>query len=270
MRQLSHVMALMCGLLMVACTGRGQTLDDIPTLVPDVDTLATQVIQTQNAPPIGYRGGVAYEVIDASLRPLDGWHAQVQLGFDGSFSQTNRQTSAEAAALLWVNTVASARRVIVSSDGELLQRPEGDTFEAVALGPDAFMVREGGCLSNVEDSARTAANLTAGALVGGVKQAFPTGRRETVNGFEAWEYRFLLDDMELPAVRFAEDTRVTGMRGELWVAPEWDAVVRYYVTLELENARLLLNDLPVNGQLRLRYDLLEANTLPNITVPFGC
>ncbi|MEO0565387.1 MAG: hypothetical protein AAF125_24985, partial [Chloroflexota bacterium] len=207
---------------------------------------------------------------DTNLTALDGYEYRVELGFDGVFSQTNRATSATAAATVFANTVASSRRVIIESDGELLQRPEGESFEAVALGPDAFMVRGGTCLSNVEVDAMTAANITAGALVGGARSAVPTGRKEIVNGFEAWEYRFELDNMNLPAVRFSQDTRVTTLVGEMWVVPEIDAVARYYVTMGLENARLLLNNLPVTGQLRLRYDLLDAETVPNITVPFGC
>jgi hypothetical protein len=261
---------LMLVLSMTACRGRGQTLDDIPTLIPNVDALSTSVAQTETAPPEGYRETVSYETVDNNLRDLDGWHYRVQLGFDGVFSQTDRVTSATAAATVYGNQIASSRRVIVESDGELLQQPEGASFEAVRLGPDAFLVRNGVCLSNAEDAAMTATNISAGALVGGARNATPTGRREVVNGFTAWEYRIDLEQTNLPAVRFAEDTEITAMAAEMWVAPEIDAVVRYYVTLDLQNARLLLNDLPVSGQLRLRYDLLEANTQPNITVPFGC
>jgi hypothetical protein len=91
-----------------------------------------------------------------------------------------------------------------------------------------------------------------------------------VNGIEAWEYQFELANMSLPMMRFAGDTRITSMLGEMWIAPSVNAVGRYWVTLNIENARLLANDLPVSGQLRLRYDLYDVGILPNITVPFGC
>jgi len=160
--------------------------------------------------------------------------------------------------------------VVVSTAGELLQRPEGETFEAVQLGPDAFLVRGGTCLSSADDDARTAVAINAGDLVGGVRQALPAGQQATINGVKAWRYDFAAEDLNLPPMRFVEDTRITSFAGEMWVAPEYDTVVRYWVTLTVENARILANDLPVNGEVRLRFDLYDVGTLPNITVPFGC
>lgn len=261
---------LAVALALSACRPRGMTLEDIPTLAPPVDVLATQTSLTQNAPPVGYERQVSYESIDQTLRRVEGWRYEVLLEFDGVFSQTTREVSGRAEATVYYNQVSDARRVLVSSQGDLLQRPEGEAFEAVRLGTDAFLVRRGTCLSNVPDDALTAANISAGALVGGVRNAYPVGRQAVVNGQQAWMYQFELTDMLLPAVRFADDTRITEMLGEMWVAPQIDAPVRYWVTLTVENARLLLNDLPVTGQLRLRYDLYDVGTLPNISVPFGC
>lgn len=265
-----HIMPVLLVMLLAACGGRGLTPDDLPTRVPSIDALATSVVLTENAPPPPYNEQISFDRVDSNLRELEGWHYTVLLAFDGAFAQTGRETSAEARAEVWFNQIASARRVVVESSGELLQRPEGDTFEAVQLGPDAFLVQRGVCLSNVEADARTAASLTAGELVGGPRVAVPFGRREVVNGIEAFEYRFEVDALALPAVRFAEDTRITEMNGELWFSAEYGVVVRYWLTLQLENARLLTNDLPVTGQLRLRYDLLDVGTIPNISVPFGC
>lgn len=265
-----YLLLMILIVVLSGCRQRGLTLDDLPTVVPSVDDLATSTALTAQAPPEGYRESVSYSTIDQNLRLLDGWRYEVLLAFDGVFTQIDRETSGMAEATVWFNPIANARRVIVNSEGELLQRNEGDSFEAVALGDDAFLVRGGTCLSNVEDDARTAANISAGALVGGVRYAVPTGRKQVVNGVEAWEYRFELADMNVPSLRFADDTRITRMTGELWVAPTYDAVVRYWVTLEIENGRLLLNDLPVTGQLRLRFDLYDVGVQPNITVPFGC
>ena len=64
---------LLTVLALAACQRRGQTLEDIPTLIPDLDTLATSVAQTETAPPEGYRESVTYETVDGNLRELDGW-----------------------------------------------------------------------------------------------------------------------------------------------------------------------------------------------------
>lgn len=263
------ILLLLIGLL-AGCRGRGMTPDDIPTLVPSVDDLATAVMLTENAPPPGFRDAVSFEQVDKNLRELEGWRYEVLLEFEGVFTQTNRPTDARAEATVWYNQLGSARRVLVESSGELLQRPEGETFEAVRLGPDAFLVRGGNCLANAEEDARTASAITAGDLVGGARNALPTGERERINGVETWRYDFSLDDLRLPAVRFAEDTQINEFRAEMWVSPVHNAVIRYWVTLDMQNVRLLNNDLPVSGQLRLRFDLYNIGDIPNITVPFGC
>ncbi|MEO1439471.1 MAG: hypothetical protein AAFV33_03655 [Chloroflexota bacterium] len=256
--------------LVVAGCRAGITPDDIPTLIPSIQELATSEFMTENAPPPGYRDAVAFPQIDDNLRDLEGWRYVMLLEFEGAFSQTNRPTVARAEATIWYNQLGSAKRVLVESSGDLLQRPEGELFEAVALGPDAFLVRNQNCLSNAEEDARTAASITAGELLGGVRQALPTGQRAIINNLESWRYDFAVENMNLPAVRFAEDTTISDLSAELWVAPKYDAVSRYWVTLQLGNGRLLSNDLPVTGELRLRFDLYDVGDIPNITVPFGC
>ncbi|MFZ4813435.1 MAG: hypothetical protein ACOYL5_02785 [Phototrophicaceae bacterium] len=258
------------GLLVMLAACQPQPPATIPTLIPSIDALATSVMMTENAPPVGFRESVSFERIDQHLRQLEGWRYTVRLDFDGLFSQTSRETSATAEATVWFNQVGDARRVLVESNGELFQRTAVEQFEAVQLGPDAFLVRRGVCLSNAVADARLAASLSAADLVGGVRRSIPTGRRERINGADVWEYNFLVEDVSLPSVRFAEDTRITRFSGELWVDPVHNAAVRYYVTLSIENARLLESTLPVSGDLRLRYDLYDIGQIPNISVPFGC
>lgn len=254
-----------------ACSAdRGMRPEDLPTRVPSVEILGTAVVLTENAPPPGFREAVSFPEVDATLPELEGWRYVVQLEFDGIFSQTARETDASARAEVWFNQIGAARRVLVESSGELLQQPEGATYEAVRLGPDAFLVQSDVCLTNAEEDAQTASNLRAGDLVGGVESAVPTGRQQVLNGVQAWEYRFAPDAINLPAVRFADDTRVTNITGEMWVAPEFNAVVRFYANIDVENGRLLTNNLPVTGRLLLRYDLFDIGVVPNITVPFGC
>jgi hypothetical protein len=270
MRTTLPLLLCLMTLLIVSCRGRGLTLDDLPTIIPPPDVISTSVALTENAPPPGYREALTFERVDRNLREIEGWRYVVLLEFDGIFSQTNRPTTAYARATVWYNQIGDARRVVVESSGELLQRPEGETFEAVRLGPDAFLVRGSNCLGNAEDDAQAASAITAGDLVGGARNALPTGQREIINGEESWRYDFGQGDLVLPAVRFADDTRITSMNSEMWVAPAHDAVVRYWVLLNIENARLLSNDLPVSGQLLLQYDLHDIGDVPNISVPFGC
>lgn len=267
-------LALLCllALLLAACQSqRGQTLDSVPT-VASIDTVnlaATAQVMTENAPPPGFRDSVSFPEIDAGLLELPGWRYIVTLEFDGVFARTPRPAQASARAEVWFNQLGSARRVLVETSGEMIGREENAVYEAVRLGPDSFLVRAETCLGNAGADAETAANLRAGLLVGGVQRATPTGRRATLNGAEAWEYAFLPGDLTLPSIRLdAGGSLAAG--GELWVAPQHNAVVRFYVNLEVENAFIFDRQLPVSGQVILRYDLYDVGVAPNITVPFGC
>ena len=264
-----------CGLLIIMLAGlaagcssqRGQRLEDLPTPA-SFDSLATAQFLTQNAPPPGYQGPVSYPEVDGGLNALPGWRYIVHLEFDGVFARTPRPTSANANAEIWYRQVGSARRVVVQTAGELLG-PEDNAFEAVRLGPDAFLVRQDLCLTDAPD-AMTAADLRAGTLVGGVRQALPTGKRATINGEDAWQYTFTAADLNLPSIRPAEGGQFTLTSGELWVAPAHGVVVRFYVNLEVSDSVIFDRQLPVSGQVILRYDLYDIGVTPNITVPFGC
>lgn len=258
--------------LLAACNPqRGQRLEDIPTPA-SFDALqqaATAEMMTQNAPPPGFRERVSFPEVDARLTELPGWRYIVTLGFDGALAADGQPTSATARAEVWFNQLGSARRVLVEAAGELIGTEEDMAFEAVRLGPDAFLVRRDTCLSSGPDAA-SAADLRAGRLVGGVLQAVPTGRRATLNGLEAWEYSFSAQDLNLPSVRLEPGGRISAAVGELWVAPAHNVVVRFYVNLNVENAVIFDRELPVSGQVILRYDLYDVGTAANIAVPFGC
>lgn len=262
-----------CGLaLLAACNPqRGLRLEDIPTPA-SFDALqeaATAQVMTENAPPPDYREQVSFPETDSGLTGLTGWRYIVTLGFDGAFAADGQPASATARAEVWFNQLGSARRVLVETSGELIGQGENTTFEAVRLGPDAFLVQGDTCLSGGPDAA-SAADLRAGRLVGGVLKATPTGRRATLNGLEAWEYAFTADDLNLPSVRLEPNGRISSVSGELWVAPAHNAVARFYVNLDVENAVIFDRELPVSGQVILRYDLYDVGVPTNITVPFGC
>lgn len=255
-------------LLLAACTGqRGQRPEDIPTIAA-FDSLATAQFQTQNAPPPGFRESVSFPEVDAGLSRLAGGHYTVQLEFDGVFARTPRETTAQTSAEFWFNQVGSSRRVTVKTTGELIGRPD-DAFEAVRLGPDSFLVRNNECIRGGTD-AEAATSAHAGTLVGGVKSASPTGQRATLNGQDTWQYSFTSDNLNLPSIRLADGGSITMEGGELWVAPKDNVVIRFYVNLDVDNAIIFDRQLPVSGQVILRYDLYEAGQTTNITVPFGC
>ncbi len=263
-------LALMLLIVLVGCTGRrGQQIEDLPTIASfeGIQQQATAIVLTENAPPPGFRESISYPEVDQGLEALPGWRYLVTLEFNGVFARTPRETSATARAEVWFNQLASARRLVVETSGELIGQEEGQDFEAVRLGPDAFVIRNNACVSSEE--ALTAADLRAGELVGGVTSATPTGRRATINGEDVWEYTFTPDALNLPAVRLAEEGQISG-QGELWIAPARGVVIRYYVNLDVTNAYIFDRALPVTGQLYLRYDLYDIGVAPNITVPFGC
>jgi hypothetical protein len=270
MKPLSLLLVLFLLTATAACgeirSRRGEVM--IPTLA-DIDMLATAQIQTQNAPPEGFRGPVSFPRVDQGLTSLPGWRYVVTLEFDGRFSDVPRDTNASATAEVSFNQMAQARRVVVSTSGELLGRDRATAYEAVRLGPDAFLVEDGACLVGAGPDAETAANLTAGELIGGVNQALPFGRQAVLNGQQAWLYTFTTGDMNLPAVELGPNGTIHST-GELWVAPEHNAVVRYYATLDVTHARIFGRALPVDGRIILRYDVYDIGQQFNITTPFGC
>jgi len=271
------ILAALIILAASACDGRRD--DPIPTLA-SLNDLATSLPLTQNPPPTPFdRPQTAFAQIDAGLTRLDGWRYVVQLAFDGTFARTPRETHARTQAEVWYNQLASARRVVVDSEGELIGQTENIQYEAVRLGPDAFLIRDGVCLSagtqGASQDAALAADLRAGDLVGGVSLAEPTGRSAVINGATVWQYNFSSEALVVPSIRTVEGGYVVFDSGELWIAPNIDgsgrgAVVRFYVNLTVENAIIFDRQLPVSGTVVLRYDLYDAGTAVNISVPFGC
>jgi hypothetical protein len=265
----AYMLSVLILLLLLNACNRGQTPDMLPTVV-DPESLPTDIAMTQNAPPAGFET-VSFPLIDAGLNLLPGWRYEVTLGFDGTFARTPRETEASAQIRVWFNQLASARRVVFETEGELIGQEENVVTEAVQMGPDAFLVLDDICQTNATEAAAAAAGLGAGQLIGGVNHATPTGRSAVLNGVQAWQYQFATEDLNLPTIRLSDGGRlVSSTAGELWVAPEHNVVVRFYVNLEVENAVMFDRQLPVTGQVIIRYDLFDVGVVPNISVPFGC
>jgi hypothetical protein len=259
-------------LLLAACQGqRGQVAENVVPTLASVEELATTLPLTQNAPPAPYNDAVTrFSLVDNGLNELAGYHYVVQLEFNGVFSRTPRETQASARSEVWFNQFGSARRVLFTTSGDLIGQEEDAAYEAVQLGPDAFLVQENTCRGSGSAAAETAVELSAGGLVGGVNRAVPAGGHAVINSEDAYTYNFAAEDLNLPPVRLGDDGSQRVTSAELWISPAQNAVVRYYVNLRLENAVIFNSQLPVTGDLIIRYDAFELGTAFNITVPFGC
>ncbi len=262
-------------LLIVVFTACNQSTGDapIPTLVTP-NARATEIVLTQNAPPEGF-GVVNFPLIDDQLEKLSGWRYELRMAFDGVFSRTPRQTSAVIETEVSFNQLGSARRVVLSTEGDLFGQPEPVSYEAVRLGPDTFLVRDNTCLTSDDGDFAAAADLTAGDLVGGVQEAVASGiPQQIINNEEVWRYDVLLDELVLPNIQLRENSEILSFAGELWVSPEHEVAVRYYLNVEVEDAivfaNLVENTLPVTGRVTIRYDLFGIGDVPNLSVPFGC
>lgn len=274
MARRSHLLIILAAvsLLLTACRERGKTPDDLPTRIPSFEAVATSTFMTQNAPPPGFRETLAFARIDDNLPTLPNWRYEVLLQFDGVFSRTPRQVSASSKATVWYNQLGQQRRVVLEGAGELFGLASDTLLEGVRLGGDTFLVRDHVCAGQGGEQTAVLADLSAGDLIGGVQNATPDGHRAVINGQDVWRYTFTLDDLTLPQIQTGADSLIVMTGGEMWVAPEHHAVIRFYVNLDVQNILLRLVDssLPLTGTLILRYDLYDIGIDPNITLPYGC
>lgn len=278
---------LIAGALLAGCQERGLRPEDLPTLITDLDALATSALLTENAPPPFFRDGVRLPRIDDGTEALSNWRAQVQIRFDGVFAGTTRQTSASADAEIWFTLLGTRRRVVLDVEGELLTAPSvldhQQRLEGVRYGQDIFIIENercspvnldtapGGTEANTAPAvAAIIADLGAGELLGGVRDAKPNGKKAVINGSEVWGYGFLGNDLIMPSIIPQTGGTANMLGGELWFAPEHNAAIRFYLTVDVENAIVFGSQIPVTGQVVMRYDLFDIGVDPNITIPFGC
>jgi len=243
-----------------------------PQVIPtraQPEAVATSIHLTENAPPPGF-DTVSFPRIDGNTEALSGWRYEMIFAFNGVFARTPRETAVQTSATITYNQVGTARRVIAQIDNDLEAPGDPLQLEAVRRGEEVYLVREGNCILNATEDAQLLADLSAGDLLGGVQRATTAAEIATINGEQVWRYDFTMDNLLLPNVGFREDTVILDLRQELWVSPEHNAVVRFYVTMEAENITVFGSTLPVSGAVLLRYDLHEIGTMPNISIPFGC
>lgn len=265
------LLATLLLLSLTACSERGRTLKDLPTPITDLNAYATAQVMTQNAPPERFRDSIHYPRLDDGLNDVSGWRGVVALDFDGVFVGTSRPARGHVSAEIFYNESATARRVLLNTEGELLTAGKAARLEAVRIGRDTYQVSERACAVTTDSPSAGVADLGVGALIGGVREARPTGEKQRINDVDVWRYAFLQDALDVsPSVQALDGARVTVLSGELWFSPEYEAVVRFYLTLDVENARVLGSQVPVTGLVIIRYDLFDIGIAPNISVPFGC
>jgi hypothetical protein len=266
-----YVIFIVGALTISACQGRGLTPEDLPTLIPEADVLATQQIQTQNAPPLPYRERVTVPRLDDGLDALAGYHYVAEMRFEGVFSGTSRPASGYTRTEVWYRALGTQRRVVVDAGGDFFGGEELTRVEGVRLGSDVFAVQDNVCRELTGTSIAFIADLSVGDLIGGVREAIPAGQVQTINGERVWRYAFLQDALNLSGIQQRDNSRISFLSGELWFAPDHAAVVRFYLVMGVENAAVFGTDTaPVTGQVIMQYDLYDIGVEPNISVPFGC
>ena len=268
---------LMALVLMLGACGTPETEErPLPTRV-DPTTWPTALFLTENAPPVGF-GEVDFSAIDRHLEQHPGWAYTMSGVFDGTEDADGDEVHGEFTVQVEAHEPGQKRRVVLSAEGRaFLPHDALLKLEGVRWSNDYYIVDVNGVCTvdkGGHEVGSAVADLSAGALIGGVTRAVPTGHRQTIDGVEAWQYTFAPEAVRLPAVARYPESQVQ-LQADLWIAPEINAVVRYEVTAQVSRVHLLWADRSgstVTGTLYLRYelDVPALDVLPNISVPHGC
>jgi hypothetical protein len=249
----------------------------VPTLI-DLTQFPTDLFLTENAPPTGF-GQIGVAPIDARLSAQLGWSYSVSGRFEGTFADTGQPATGSFEARLQGNELGQRYWLILTVEGDALlpeNSPSPLQLEAIRIGPSFYYfvdVNENCWENRPEDAAFV--DLAAGQLIGGVEHAVPTGHQDTIDGVQSWQYTFNVGDVQVPTVSApgALDHYAI-VEGDLWVAPVYNAAMRFELTLAVNQTRILWTERAVSGMFYLRYDLLEIFEqdidLPNISPPHGC
>lgn len=268
-------LTLLMGLLTLILTACGRETVVIPTRIPSIEVVATADFLTSIAPPQGLHERVSLPRVDDNTVLLSNWRSEASFRFEGVFSGTPRILDASTTMSAWYNQTGNRRRVVVHGSGELFGDEDFPSREGVRVGGDTYLLIDDVCYGSANGDAAILADLKIGDILGGIVQAVPAGQKQVLHGQTVWKYDFTLADITLPLLRMSENSAITAMEGELWVAqlsPNQTVAIRYYVNLQVENVSLRLFEasLPVTGLLQIRYDLFDVGTDPNITPPNGC
>lgn len=265
MLQKRTILGLVLLLALSACDIGGNDDIVVPTIA-DVESAATASVQTQNAPPAGFQE-VNYPQIDQGLDQLSFSRFEIDVTFDGIYADTGEETAGEMHLEALSNQLSVARWVDIEFNGEVFSGG-ATNLTAVRLSNNYYMINPNGVCITETSQIQEIANLDAGQIVGGVELAGPTSRRGEINGYPAWQYGFGPEALVEPQIQTTVSLDI--LTGELWVAPDFQIVVRYIVEMNVENAQLLFGNRPVTGRLRYEYNVYDINLEQNISIPNGC
>jgi hypothetical protein len=277
MRRVELAGILLIVMAIAGCTSSNSDSGVVPTIA-SLDTLPTALFLTENAPPPGF-GVVNFDPIDLHLSEHQGWTYQVTGSFEGTFDDSGQPAQGQFDVQVQSNEPGQQRRVVLQVQGSaFLQDAALLRLEGVRWSNDYYLVDVNGrCTVDQGGQMGGSAigDLSAGQLIGGVKQAVPTGHRMDIAGIPAWQYTFAREDMRVPAIHQGPNSTVA-LEADLWIAPQYNAVLTYEVKATVQKVHILWVDQatasPVSGTLSLRYELTvsQLDVLPNISVPHGC
>jgi hypothetical protein len=277
MRRVELVGIILIAITLAGCTSSRSDSGAVPT-VASLDTLPTAMFLTENAPPPGF-GVVDFDPIDGRLSEHQGWTYTVTGSFEGTFDDSGQPAQGQVNVQVESNEPGQQRRVVLEVQGSaFLQDAALLRLEGVRWSNDYYLVDVNGrCTVDQggQMGGSAIADLSAGQLIGGVKQATPTGHRMEIEGIPAWQYTFTREAMRMPAIHPGPNSTIT-LGADLWIAPQYNAVLTYEVQATVQHVHILWVDQtaasPVSGTLSLRYELnvSQLDVLPNISIPHGC
>ena len=272
MRRIVATALLMMVLAALVAACNSSTSDDpLPTAITDINAAATAIVLTENAPPQPYREKIRLDSFEDGLDRLEGWRYVVSAEFTGTFTGTSRTAEGRTTAAVSYHQRTSARRVELLAEGGLLtQNGESLATEAVRIGQDVYLRTANGCSIVTGTDSASVVDAGVGQLIGGVREAVPSGVKGVINGEAVYRYAFLQDALYLSSVQPRDGGRVSLMSQELWFSADKGGLIRLYLTFDVDNVSVFGSQLPVTGQVILRYDLSDLGQNPNISIPFGC
>lgn len=263
---------------LVACTSSsgGEALP-LPTPL-DLTVYPTASFLTQNAPPAGFGVVTDFDAVDHNLALHQGWTYTITGQFDGLYDVSGEPATGTLQLRVQGNEPSRARWVVLEAGGNaFVDLVNTVSLQGVRFANDYYMV-DANQRCTVDPGGQMVdtklADLGAAQIIGGIRHATPTGFHEDRDGLHVWQYTFMVEDMQLPAIYQRPDSRIT-VAADLWIAPQINAVLIYEVNITVARVHLLWADQTqstVSGTLYLRYELDVASlgTLPNISIPFGC
>src|SRR5579859_1172171 len=195
------ILAILTCLILAGCDFSLSSSPSVEPTVASLEMVQTAVALTQNAPPPGF-AEIAFPQIDDNLSKHPAWHYTVQLSFDGVLADSAQAEQGRIFADVYSNELTGDRRVLLKASGEAFGLNQGRDVEGVRVGEDYYLVDSNKVCTKIQNpgSEKQVADLAAGALIGGIKKATPSGHRKNDRNTDVWEYTFSPDAVIVPPV----------------------------------------------------------------------